>query len=77
MAQEVRLAMQVLGYVRVSTSEQADSGAGLEVQRQAIVAEVERRGWQLLEIVEDAGYSAKSLKRPGIQSALAAQGWRG
>jgi DNA invertase Pin-like site-specific DNA recombinase len=63
--------MQVLGYVRVSTSEQADSGAGLEVQRQAIVAECARRGWQLLEIVEDAGYSAKSLKRPGVQSALA------
>lgn len=63
--------MQVLGYVRVSTSEQADSGAGLEVQRQAILAECERRGWQLVEMVEDAGYSAKSLKRPGIQSALA------
>jgi DNA invertase Pin-like site-specific DNA recombinase len=62
--------MQVLGYCRVSTSEQADSGAGLEVQRQAIVAECERRGWQLVELIEDAGYSAKSLKRPGIQSAL-------
>lgn len=63
--------MQVLGYVRVSTSEQADSGAGLEAQRQAIVAECEHRGWQLVETVEDAGYSAKSLKRPGIQSVLA------
>ena len=63
--------MQVLGYVRVSTSEQADSGAGLEAQRQAIVAECERRGWQLVEVVEDAGYSAKSLKRPGIRSVLA------
>jgi DNA invertase Pin-like site-specific DNA recombinase len=41
--------MQVLGYVRVSTNDQVDSGAGLEAQRQAIVAEVERRGWQLLE----------------------------
>lgn len=60
----------VLGYVRVSTDEQADSGAGLEAQRQAIVAECERRGWQLAEIVEDAGYSAKDLKRPGIISVL-------
>jgi len=60
----------VLGYIRVSTDEQADSGAGLEAQRQAIVAECERRGWELAEIVEDAGYSAKDLKRPGIIGAL-------
>jgi len=62
--------MQVLGYVRVSTEEQSDSGAGLEAQRRAIEAECVRRGWQLLEVVEDAGFSAKDLKRPGIQEAL-------
>lgn len=60
----------VIGYIRVSTDEQADSGAGLEAQRQVIVAECERRGWELAEIVEDAGYSAKDLKRPGIISVL-------
>jgi DNA invertase Pin-like site-specific DNA recombinase len=63
--------MQVAGYCRVSTSEQADSGIGLQAQRQAIEDDCQRRGWQLVEIVEDAGYSAKSLKRPGIQSVLA------
>jgi DNA invertase Pin-like site-specific DNA recombinase len=62
--------MRVLGYVRVSTDEQSGSGAGLEAQRQAIIAECERRGWQLVEVVEDAGFSAKDLKRPGIQEAL-------
>jgi DNA invertase Pin-like site-specific DNA recombinase len=62
--------MRVLGYVRVSTDEQSSSGAGLEAQRQAIVAECERRGWQLVEVFEDAGYSAKDLKRPGVQEAL-------
>jgi DNA invertase Pin-like site-specific DNA recombinase len=62
--------MRVLGYVRVSTEEQSDSGAGLEAQRRAIEAECVRRGWQLLEVVEDAGFSAKDLKRPGIQEAL-------
>jgi DNA invertase Pin-like site-specific DNA recombinase len=51
--------MRVLGYVRVSTDEQSSSGAGLEAQRQAIIAECERRGWHLVEVVEDAGYSAK------------------
>ena len=64
--------MRVLGYVRVSTSEQASSGAGLEAQRRAIIAECERRGWHLVETIEDAGYSARDLRRPGIQEALRA-----
>ena len=62
--------MRVLGYVRVSTDEQSTSGAGLEVQRRAIVAECERRGWHLVEVIDDAGFSAKDLKRPGVQEAL-------
>jgi DNA invertase Pin-like site-specific DNA recombinase len=64
--------MQVLGYVRVSTEEQGVSGAGLEAQRQAIADECQRRGWQLVEVIEDAGFSAKDLRRPGIQAALEA-----
>jgi DNA invertase Pin-like site-specific DNA recombinase len=62
--------MRVLGYVRVSTEEQSRSGAGLEAQRRAIIAECERRGWHLVEVIEDAGFSAKDLKRPGVQEAL-------
>lgn len=61
---------RVVGYVRVSTEQQADSGAGLAAQRAAILAEVERRGWRLVEIAEDAGVSGKDLKRPGVQTAL-------
>ena len=64
--------MQVLGYVRVSTEEQGMSGAGLEAQRAAIVAECERRGWQLVRIIEDVGRSGKDLKRPGVRAALEA-----
>lgn len=64
------LPMRVLGYIRVSTEEQSISGAGLEAQRAAIVAECERRGWELVEIIEDRGYSAKDLRRPGIRAAL-------
>lgn len=64
--------MRVLGYVRVSTSEQADGGAGLAAQRAAIISECERRGWHLVEVIEDAGYSAKDMRRPGIQEALRA-----
>lgn len=59
-----------IGYVRVSTEEQAVSGAGLEAQRVAILAEAERRGWRLVDVVEDAGFSGRDLKRPGIVAAL-------
>jgi DNA invertase Pin-like site-specific DNA recombinase len=62
--------VQVIAYVRVSSDEQADSRAGLEAQRSAIQAECKRRGWQILEVIEDAGYSAKDLKRPGVRAAL-------
>lgn len=62
--------MQVIGYVRVSTEEQGMSGAGLAAQQQAIAAECERRGWEIVETIEDRGYSARDLKRPGIQVAL-------
>jgi len=62
-------AKTVIGYLRVSTAEQADSGAGMGAQRAAIQAEADRRGWDVTWI-EDAGYSAKDLKRPGVLRAL-------
>lgn len=62
--------MQVLGYVRVSSLAQVESGAGLDAQRAAIEDECERRGWTLVGLVEDSGFSARNLKRPGIQQAL-------
>jgi len=61
-----------LGYVRVSTDEQATSGAGLAAQRAAIEAEATRRGWELLDVVEDAGFSGRDLRRPGIKTVLEA-----
>ncbi len=61
---------RVIGYVRVSTTEQADSGLGLEAQRNAITAECDRRGWTLVGIHEDAGVSGKKIDRPGFTMAL-------
>jgi DNA invertase Pin-like site-specific DNA recombinase len=61
---------KALGYLRVSTEEQASSGAGLAAQRAALEAEAQRRGWDL-ELVEDAGVSAKDLNRPALTEALA------
>jgi DNA invertase Pin-like site-specific DNA recombinase len=65
--------MKLIGYVRVSTDEQVDSGAGLEAQRAAISTECERRRIKLVRIAEDAGISGKSLNgRQGLQDALSA-----
>lgn len=59
----------VIGYLRVSTREQADSGLGLDAQRRAIRDEAERRGWTVHWCVDD-GYTARNDKRPALQEAL-------
>jgi site-specific DNA recombinase len=46
-----------IGYIRVSTEDQADSGLGLEAQRQRIKAYCEMKGLHLAEILEDTGVS--------------------
>ena len=46
-----------IGYIRVSTEEQTDSGLGLEAQRQRIKAFCDLRGLTLVQIYEDAGVS--------------------
>jgi DNA invertase Pin-like site-specific DNA recombinase len=65
--------VRVVGYVRVSSDQQAESGAGLVAQRRAIQREADRRGWELVEIFEDAGASGKHVYgRPGLSAALEA-----
>ena len=62
--------MRTVGYARVSTAEQADSGASLSAQREAIDREVERRRWELVEFFTDTA-SGKSLnRRQGLKKAL-------
>lgn len=62
--------MKVIGYIRVSTAEQARDGWTLAQQRKLIEAECERRGWELVEVIEDAGFSGRNDDRPGLQRAL-------
>lgn len=50
----------MLGYTRVGTEEQANSGNGLQAQRAAIDAEAERRGWAV-EHYADEGVSGKVI----------------
>jgi DNA invertase Pin-like site-specific DNA recombinase len=59
----------MIGYLRVSTEEQGRSGLGLGAQRAAIADAASARGWEV-EWVQDPGYSAKALHRPGLEYAL-------
>ena len=63
-----------ISYIRVSSEEQADSGLGLEAQRQRIAAYCTMKGLHLAEVFEDAGVSAgKPLaSRPAGSGLLAA-----
>jgi len=62
----------VIGYVRVSTTEQSEKGVSLDAQRRRLKGYCEAHGLTLLRIEEDAGISAKTTRRPGLQRALAA-----
>lgn len=59
----------VIAYLRVSTEEQGESGAGLAAQRRAILAEAEKRGWENIEWVEEV-VSTKLRRRPALERIL-------
>lgn len=60
-----------VGYIRVSTTGQADTGVSLDAQRSAIENWCGDHGYDLLDIEQDAGLSGTKFKsRPGIQRAL-------
>lgn len=61
---------KVVGYVRVSTDHQADGGVSLDAQTEKLRAYAVAMDLDLVAIVEDAGVSAKTLARPGLQRAL-------
>ena len=61
--------MQVIGYTRVSTDEQADKGLSLGAQRAKIEAYCQLYDLELVAVIEDAGLSGKTLKREGLQRA--------
>jgi site-specific DNA recombinase len=62
--------MQVVGYARVSTEDQAREGVSLDTQQAKIEAYALVKDWRLVEVIRDEGASAKSLKRPGLQRLL-------
>jgi site-specific DNA recombinase len=63
---------RAVGYVRVSTEEQASQGLSIPAQEEAIVAYARMRGLELVDVIVDAGVSGgRPLgARPGGQKLL-------
>ncbi len=59
-----------IGYTRVSPRDQAASSVSLVSQRMKIEAYAVLHDLELAEVIEDAGFSAKSLDRPGMTKLL-------
>lgn len=59
-----------IGYVRVSTQEQATDGVSLDAQRDRLRAYCKLNGIKLIDIKADEGYSGSTLDPPGLQAAL-------
>lgn len=62
---------KVVGYIRVSSERQANEGVSLDAQREKLLAYGVATDLDIVEIVSDAGSSARSLDRPGLRRALA------
>jgi DNA invertase Pin-like site-specific DNA recombinase len=62
---------RVVLYVRVSTKRQADSGMSIEDQKSRLTAHCREKGWSIAGVYEDPGYSAKTMRRPGLTRLLA------
>lgn len=66
---------QAIGYIRVSTQDQANEGISLAAQRAKITAWCHANDYELAGIFEDAGLSGATMgKRDGLHAAMKAAG---
>ena len=63
-----------VGYVRVSTDDQAENGVSLAAQEERLRAYAVATGRNLEDIIIDAGESAKTMNRPGLRRVLDGMG---
>jgi site-specific DNA recombinase len=61
--------MQVVGYIHVSTEDQAREGVSLAAQRAKIDAYALVKDWRVVEVIQD-DMTAKHLRRRGVQRLL-------
>jgi site-specific DNA recombinase len=63
---------QAIGYIRVSSAQQAQEGVSLEAQQAKIEQWCSANGYELVNVFKDEGISGKRMDtRPGLQDALA------
>ena len=62
--------MKAIGYIRVSTTRQAEEGVSIEAQEAKIRAYCELKGLELGEMIIDAGISGKRADRAGYKKVL-------
>jgi len=62
--------MKALGYVRVSTQEQAREGVSLEAQEDKIKKYIDLHNLGQISIIRDEGKSGKDLNREGMQEVI-------
>lgn len=61
--------MRAVGYIRVSTDEQAEHGVGVEAQRDRIAAYARLYDLELVNVLVDEGVSGSAAERPGLRMA--------
>jgi site-specific DNA recombinase len=59
--------MKAIGYIRVSTEDQAREGISLGNQESKIRAYADLHDLELVDVIRDEGISGKSLERPGFE----------
>ena len=67
---QANLTKTAIGYVRVSTQEQATEGVSLDAQRDRLRSYCASNAIRLIDIVGDEGISGSTVDRPGLQAAL-------
>lgn len=58
--------LKAIIYARVSTQEQNDEGLSIDTQIERARAYSVSQGYEIVDVISDEGYSAKTLDRPGL-----------
>jgi len=62
---------KIVGYARVSTADQKENGASLDIQRAKIIEKAQEFKGELIEIYHDDGKTGTNMNRPGLNQLLA------
>lgn len=63
---------KVLLYIRVSTTKQDIDGYSIPLQKERLIAYCKAKGWIVVGVYVDPGYSGASLERPGMDALIEA-----